>query len=124
MPTLNKETTSDVIVAKEEDFTKLAPNPNLIKFKKPYNFEGKEYSEIDLNLDALTGTNIEEAEMQFTTQNPTVAVQTPLKEMSKGFQCVIAAKSSKQPVEFFKGLPARDYVKVTQRVQTFLLGGE
>lgn len=122
MSTLNKE--NEVIEVVENKLTKLTSNPNVIKFKKPYNFEGDVFNEIDLNLDTLTGTDIESAEMQFMTQNPKIAMQTPLKEMSKGFQSVIAAKASKQPVEFFKQLPAADYVKVTTRVQTFLLAGE
>lgn len=99
-------------------------NENKITLSKPFTFEGKEYKELTLDLNSITGNDIETAEIQFIAQNPEVAAQTPLKELSKGFQAIIAAKAAKVPVELIKALPAADYSKVTMRVQVFLLKGE
>lgn len=94
---------------------------NTIKLSKPIQFEGKEYTELVLDLDSITGNDIEQAENQFVAQNPQIAAQTALKELSKGFQAILAAKSAKVPVELIKSLPAKDYSKVTTKVQVFLL---
>lgn len=101
-----------------------AENDNVIKFKKPFEFEGQKYTEITLDLDSLTGNHLERAEMQFVNMNPQLATQTPLKEMSKGFQAVVAAMAAKQPIEFIRALPINEYAKVTSRVMVFLLKGE
>lgn len=96
----------------------------IIKFAKPIEFEGKKYEEISLDLDSITGNDLELAENQFIAQNPEIAAQTALKELSKGYQSILAAKAAKVPVEFIKALPAREYSKVTMAVQVFLLKGE
>lgn len=95
-----------------------------IKFAKPIEFEGKTYNELTLDLDSITGNDLEMAEHQFIAQNPEIAAQTPLKELSKGFQAIVAAKAAKVPVELIKALPAREYSRITMKVQTFLLKGE
>lgn len=95
-----------------------------IKFSKPIKFDGKEYKELVMDTDSLTGNDIELAEGQFIAQNPEIAAQSPLKELTKGFQSILAAKSAKVPVELIQSLPAKDYSKVTMKIQTFLLGSE
>lgn len=97
---------------------------NKVIFNKPFHFEGKDYTEIELNLEALTGNDLEKAEVQFTNMDAQIAAQTPMKEMSKGFQAIIAAKAAKQPIEFIRALPMNEYAKVTSRVMVFLLKGE
>jgi len=97
---------------------------NIIKLSKPVQFEGKEYKELVLDVDSLTGNDIELAENQFIAQNAQIAAQTPLKDLSKGFQAILAARAAKVPVEMIKALPAKDYSKVTIVIQNFLLSGE
>lgn len=100
---------------------KSVENENYVKFKKPFEYEGKSYDGIALDLDSLTGLDVEEAEVQFIAKNPGIAAQTPLKEMSKGFQAILAAKAAGVIPEFLSALPAGDYAKVTTKVQVFLL---
>lgn len=95
-----------------------------IKLKKPIEFDGETYRSLKLRLDDLTGADIEDAEVQFMSMNPQVAATTPLKEMSKGFLSIVAAKAMGKPVEFVKRLSAPDYSKVTTQVQIFLMSGE
>ncbi len=111
---------------KQAELTKIdeKTDENVVKFAKQITFEGKEYTELHLDLPSLTGNDIELAEVQFISQNPQIAAQTPLKEMSKGFQAILAAKAAKVPVEFIKSLPASEYSKITTKVQVFLLKGE
>src|SRR4051812_47328859 len=97
---------------------------NVVTFSKPFQFEGKEYKELVIDTDSLTGNDIELAESQFVLKNPQIAAQTALKELSKGFQAILAARAAGVPVELIKALPARDYSKVTMQIQTFLLNGE
>ncbi len=48
---------------------------------------------------------------------------TFLPEMSLEYACIIAAKATKLPVEFFKGLHPKEAVKVKNRVTAFLRSG-
>lgn len=94
-----------------------------IMLKKPLEYEGETYRTLKLRLDDLTGADIESAEIQFMSMNPEVAASTPLKELSKGFLSIIAAKSMGKPVEFMKRLSAPDYSIITTKVQVFLMTG-
>lgn len=116
--------TKQVIDAEATVTTVLEQNEAFIEFKKPFQFEGETHKGIALNLDGLTGADIEQAEVTFTNLNPQMAAQTPLKEMNKGFLAIIAARAAKKPIEFIKALPAAEYSKVTTKVQVFLMSGE
>lgn len=96
---------------------------NVVKLTRPKQFDGKEVTEIVLDLDSLTGTDIELAENQFTAQNPEISASTPVKWMSNAFLAIVAAKAAKVPVELIKSLSATDYSKVTMKVQVFLIKG-
>lgn len=97
------------------------PGVKKITLKKPVDFDGKTHRSVKLRLDDLTGADIEAAEIQFMSLSPDVAATTPLKEMSKGFLSIVAAKAMGKPVEFVKRLSAPDYSKVTTTVQIFLM---
>ena len=113
----NTEITEEVKPTPEKEIE----NPNFVPFKKPLTFEGKKYDGLDMDLDSLTGADIETAEVQFVSEDPSNAAQTPLKEMSKGFQAILAAKAAKVNVALIRSLSASDYAKVTTKVQVFLL---
>jgi hypothetical protein len=88
-----------------------------VTFKKPYNFEGKEYKEIDLQgLDKLSTNDLIEADRQFN-QSGNVAI---MNEMTIGYSCIIASKATGYPIEFFERLPAADGLKVKNTVMGFL----
>jgi hypothetical protein len=74
---------------------------------------------IELDLDALTGADIEFCVREAAAQkgeNVRVLV------IDIDFHMQVAAKASGVPVEAFKRLPARDYVEVQTVVQAFLTG--
>jgi len=89
----------------------------IVKFKEPYTFEGKQYTEIDLSgLEDLTGADLDEAENMLLKVNKPSMVP----EMSMTYLFFLAAKATGQPQEFFFQLPARASLKVKRAVTGFL----
>lgn len=86
-------------------------------FQKPFEFEGKEYTELDIPLDGLTGSDINAAKKEWQTEGNF----SPILASDPGFCASVAARACKLPIEFFHALPAKDYMKLTQEVSNFLL---
>lgn len=94
-------------------------NPLYVKFSKPYDFEGERYNGVDLSgLESLSAQDMLDAEKHLARNN----VVTPLPEMSMEYVCFMAVKASDKPIEFFKGLPPKDAIKVKNRVTGFFYG--
>lgn len=86
-------------------------------FTKPYLFEEKEYKEIDLDLESMKGADFAAAKKRFTSGGNFAAMPAADSE----FCAMIGAQVAKLPIEFFTGLPAKEYVKLTQEISNFLL---
>jgi hypothetical protein len=86
-------------------------------FSKPYEFEGKEYKTIEFDLDSLKGSDIAAAKKQFSNAGNYSAVPAADSE----FCALILSRVTKQPLEFFTEMPAKDYCSITQTVSNFLL---
>jgi len=94
----------------------------VIKFKKPYIFEGKSYTEIDLSgMDDLTGADMIAVNKIMKRVSPGIDV---MPEVSVEYAAYFASRAAKQPVEFFTGMPPREMMKVKNRVMGFLFGSE
>ena len=93
-----------------EDFMKYT-------FKKPYEFEEVTYTEIEYDLESLTGADISAAKRQYATAGNF----SPMPTTDLDFCAFILAKATKQPIEFFNEMPARDYCAITQTVVNFLM---
>ena len=94
----------------------------VVKFKKPYRFEGKEYTEIDLtSLDDLQAADMIAVNKYMQRTSAGVDV---MPEVTLEYACVLASKATKMPVEFFTGLPPREAMKVKNRVMGFLFGSD
>lgn len=77
---------------------------NVILLKRPYTFEKKEYSEIDLSgLDKLTIQDAIDAQRKLFGERETASVV--LCETTTAFAREIAAKATGLPIEFFKFAP-------------------
>ncbi len=88
-----------------------------ITFKKPYKFEGDEYKEVDLSgIENLSTKDLIDADKQFNTSGQMALMN----EMTTGYSCIVAAKASGKPVEFFESLPAGEGLKVKNKVMGFL----
>lgn len=111
-----KEEETKVKEFKAEEDDKL-----VIKLSKPYRFEGKTYGEIDLHgLEDLTAADMIAAN-RLLSRNGNVDF---LQEMTLEYACTLASKGSEHPVEFFKGLPPKDAMKLKSRITGFLYGTE
>lgn len=88
------------------------------EFEKPYEFEGKQYTFLEYDLDKLTGADVSAVKKEYARDgNFSVLPST-----DSDFCALILARVTRQPIEFFKALPAREYLKLTQQVANFLMG--
>lgn len=88
-----------------------------IIFKNPFVFEEKEYKELTLHLESLTGKDIINAAAEARTLE---TAPSPVPELSKAYQAVVAAKAARVPVEFLLELPAKEFSNITLLVENFL----
>jgi hypothetical protein len=108
---------TDVVSLNEDG--EVIESANVVVFNKPYTFEGKMYDKVDLRgLDNLTAADMIAANRILDKTGSF----TFLPEMSLEYACIIAAKASSLPIEFFKGLHPREAVKVKNRVTAFFYG--
>jgi len=88
-----------------------------VELSKPYSFEDKEYTKLELDFDSLTGQDVINAEKKVRA----LGDSSPVAEFSKTYQAVVAAKAAKVPVDLIMKLPAKDFTRITILVQNFLL---
>lgn len=94
----------------------------VIRFGKPYLFEGKEYTELDLTcLEDMTAADMIAVENQYERKHPGINV---MPEIRVGYTMMMAARAAKLPLEFFDRLPQKEAVKVKNRIMGFLFGSD
>lgn len=91
----------------------------VLRFKKPYSFEGETYTEVDLSgLEDLSAADLcKVGKMVKKTDGV-----DPIAEMSLPYAIFMAARVTGKPLEFFQQLPAREAVKLKNLVVGFLYG--
>jgi hypothetical protein len=93
----------------------------LVTLSNPYKFEGETHSTIDLSgLEKLSAADMISAN-KIMERGGSISF---LPEMTLEYACVLAAKATKQPIEFFEGLSPRDALKVKGKVVGFLYGAD
>ena len=90
-----------------------------IPFSKPYNFEGKEYKDLEIDFDAITGREVSQAKRDFFRAGNFAS--SNVLQADVDFCVYLAAKAAKLPIEFMEGLPAKDYLAVSTMTASFLL---
>lgn len=85
-----------------------------ITLSTPMKYKDSELSELDLDLESLTGQDLIDIESSITSRGQTVQMS------SQGYFAAIAAKSAHIPVEVIKSLPLKDFMKITNQVIFFL----
>lgn len=89
----------------------------VIELKKPYVFEGEEFKVIDLSaIEDLDGLAFIDVKRQYQKAGGFSTVISTDPEYCH----MLAARATKQPIEFFTSMPANLYNKVTMRVMSFL----
>lgn len=113
--TLEKTTNNTEVAATETN------EKGLVKFNKPFSFEGEVYAQIDLSgVENLTGQDLDDAENMLLRVNKPSMVP----EMSMTYLFFLASKATGKPQEFFFQLPAKDSLKVKRTVTSFLNSAE
>ena len=90
-----------------------------IKLMRELSVRGESLTELELDLDKLTGQDIIEVEKQVDTAGDGRALVLP--EYSKLYLAAVAARALKVPREALNLLTARDFTRLTQAVQNFLM---
>lgn len=93
----------------------------VIKFNKPYFFEGTQYEGVDLSgLEDMTARDMIAAQKLL----PGAGNGNVMPEVTLEFACIMASRCTEHPVEFFRNLPAKEAVKLKNRVMNFFYGQE
>lgn len=115
----NMEYKPDVTVEGERD----QEGRHVVAFKRPYLFERKEYTEVDLGgLDELTVKDAIEVQRQLFGQQEVAA--SLLTETTTAFAQALAVKASGKPVEFFKLMKKPFYRPLFRYVREYVMSTE
>ena len=91
----------------------------VLRFQKPYSFEGETYTEVDLSgLEDLSAADL----CKVGKMVKKIDGVDPIAEMSLPYAIYLAARVTGKPLEFFQQLPAREAVKLKNLVVGFLYG--
>lgn len=91
-----------------------------VVLSRKYSFEDKEYEELSLDFNSLTGKDIIDAEKEARA----LGDNSPVPEFSKTYQAILGAKAAKVPIDMVMDFNVRDFTRVTMAVQNFLLEEE
>lgn len=106
-----------------EDADDTEPEDLVLRFAKPYKFNGVEYKEVDLSgLEDVTAGVLESVGKIVAKKNP--GMNPALQEMSLTFCIYLAQRVAKLPLEFFTGLPSKEGIKLKALVTNFLYAGD
>lgn len=106
-------------VAEQDKTAEVKKNPKLIELARPYKFDDKEYTEIDLSgLDDLTIKDAVLIIKKLYNEGEMAVMVTP--ETATAYTDALAAAATKLPIEFFQLLPIGASKKVRQTVQASL----
>ncbi len=96
-------------------------NPLIVKFTKPYSYEGKTYEEIDLtNIENMSGAQLCVAQRMYA-KTGSVAMSP---ELDPNYSCIVAHLVTKLPVEFFKKITAKDLGRVKRAISGFFFNAD
>ena len=97
--------------------TQEAQAPHFFVFKKPYTFEGKEYTGVDLGkVEDLTTEDFCTVDRYFERKGRQIAVP----EADREYCLALVALANGLPFEFFKRMPGMESTRIRSRVQAFL----
>lgn len=86
-------------------------------FKKPFEYEGRTYTELTLNFEGLTGRDMLAIENEMQAMSEYALAP----EISASFQCKMAARAAGIGSDVLEALPLKDFNKITGAARRFLL---
>jgi len=87
------------------------------KFNKPFEHDGKKHVTIDFNFGKLTGHDMVIVEQELQDDGNYVIAS----EVSKTFQCKLAARAAGIGSDVIMDMPLPDFNKITNEARAFLL---
>ena len=91
-----------------------------VKLSQTYNFGGKEFNELDINVEEMTGKDFMQCEKEFKARNKDAGA---VKELEDSWVITVAAKSVGVKYGDLLNLVSIDYLKVVNGVKRFLSQG-
>lgn len=91
-----------------------------VKLSQSYNFGGKEFEELDINIEEMTGKDFMQCEKEFKARNKDAGA---VKELEDSWAVTVAAKSLGVKYGDLLNLVSVDYLKVVNGVKRFLSKG-
>lgn len=100
---------------------KPAPQANtvVIELSQPCKWGDGEITELQLDLDGLTGDDLAKAESVFFAMNPGF---TGVPSVTAEYSMCLAAQVAGRPVDDIKALPIQDCLKINRVIDGFLYG--
>ena len=106
----------NVEMRENEEATEQHKDKYTVIFEKPYTFEKKVYSSIELAaLDTLTAEDVFAAEAYAKRKSGSFTVA----ETSTPYLLYLAARAADQPIEFMESLPIKDATRVKYAAMLF-----
>ena len=87
------------------------------KFQKPFTFEGKKFEKLDFHFERLTGKDM----IAIETEMQAMGEYALAPEISRGFQCRMAAKAGNVGADVLESMPLPDFNKITNAARDFLI---
>lgn len=95
----------------------------IVKFRRPYQFEGREYTQVDLSgLEDLNAGALQNVGRALLKKRPGMNPSTI--EMTMDYANLLASRVTSLPLEFFERLPAKEGMRIKTAVVGFLYGGD
>lgn len=91
-----------------------------IKLSKKYNFGGKEFEELEINIEDMKGKDFLACEKEFKARNKDAGI---IKELEDSWAISVAAKAVGVKYGDLIELESVDYLKVVNKVRLFLSKG-
>lgn len=111
------ETKAEMAVVTDSG-TKIPEGAYVLTLAKPYTYEDKTYEKFVFDFEGLTGVDLVDIETEMTA----VGEFALSPEISTSFMCRMAAKAAKVGSDVLLHLPVREFAKVKNKAQNFLIG--
>ena len=86
-------------------------------FKKPFEYEGRTYTELTFNFERLSGRDMVSIETEMQMANEYALAP----EISRSFQGKMAAKAAGIGSDVLEAMPLKDFNKITNAARSFLI---
>lgn len=111
--TTNAETTPETAEKPAEGNTGVYTH----KFKRPFEYDDKVYTEMTFDFERLTGRDMVSIETEMQMNNEYALAP----EISRSFQSKMAAKAAGIGSDVLEALPMKDFNKITNAARSFLI---